>query len=81
MRAWSSSTVAILGVGSLRNCCRLALEHPVVIALPRGGVPVDFEAATMLEAPLDLLAARKLGAPGNESWELGEPPETYSTAL
>jgi putative phosphoribosyl transferase len=43
----------------------LALEHPVVIALPRGGVPVDFEVATMLEAPLDILAVRKLGAPGN----------------
>jgi putative phosphoribosyl transferase len=59
----------------------LALEHPVVIALPRGGVPVDFEVATMLEAPLDILAVRKLGAPGNDSWELGEPPETYPTAL
>jgi putative phosphoribosyl transferase len=59
----------------------LALEHPVVIALPRGGVPVGFEVATTLEAPLDLLAVRKLGAPGNDSWELGEPPETYPTAL
>ena len=37
--------------------------RPVVVALPRGGVPVGFEVAQALHAPLDVLAVRKLGAP------------------
>ena len=41
----------------------LARERPIVIALPRGGVPVAFEVARALDAPLDVLAVRKLGAP------------------
>jgi putative phosphoribosyl transferase len=38
-------------------------ERPVVLALPRGGVPVGFEVARGLEAPLDLVLVRKIGAP------------------
>jgi putative phosphoribosyl transferase len=38
-------------------------ERPVVLALPRGGVPVGFEVAQSLEAPLDLVLVRKIGAP------------------
>jgi putative phosphoribosyl transferase len=38
-------------------------EHPVVLALPRGGVAVGFEVAKALAAPLDLLMVRKIGAP------------------
>ena len=41
----------------------LAKERPVVMALPRGGVPVAVEVAKALDAPLDILAVRKLGAP------------------
>lgn len=39
-------------------------ERPVVLALPRGGVPVAVEVARALGAPLDLLIVRKIGAPG-----------------
>jgi putative phosphoribosyl transferase len=39
-------------------------EQPLVLALPRGGVPVGYEIATALGAPLDVLIVRKLGAPG-----------------
>jgi putative phosphoribosyl transferase len=46
-------------------------ENPVVLALPRGGVPVAFEIATRLGAPLDLLIVRKVGAPGNPEYGLG----------
>ena len=38
-------------------------ERSLVLALPRGGVPVGFEVARMLEAPLDLVLVRKIGAP------------------
>jgi putative phosphoribosyl transferase len=43
---------------------RRAWERPVVLALPRGGVPVAVEVARALRAPLDLLQVRKIGAPG-----------------
>src|SRR5260370_7983991 len=38
----------------------------VVLALPRGGVPVGFEVAKALNAPLDIFVVRKLGLPGQE---------------
>jgi putative phosphoribosyl transferase len=44
---------------------------PVVLALPRGGVPVGFEVARRLRAPLDVLIVRKIGAPGQEELALG----------
>jgi len=43
----------------------------LVLALPRGGVPVGFELAQALEAPLDVFVVRKLGAPGQEELALG----------
>ncbi|HEY6870839.1 MAG TPA: phosphoribosyltransferase family protein, partial [Novosphingobium sp.] len=47
------------------------LHNPVVLALPRGGVPVAFEVAKALGAPLDVLLVRKIGAPGHEEYGIG----------
>lgn len=43
----------------------------LVLALPRGGVPVAFEVARVLEAPLDVFVVRKLGVPGHRELALG----------
>ena len=43
----------------------------IVLALPRGGVPVAYEVAEALNAPLDVLLVRKLGVPGQEELALG----------
>src|SRR2546428_2411089 len=43
----------------------------VVLALPRGGVPVAFEVARALNAPLDVFLVRKLGMPGQEELAMG----------
>lgn len=43
----------------------------VVLGLPRGGVPVAFEVAKALRAPLDVFTVRKLGAPENDEYALG----------
>jgi erythromycin esterase-like protein/predicted phosphoribosyltransferase/predicted alpha/beta-hydrolase family hydrolase len=59
----------------------LGLERPVVYALPRGGVPVALEIARALQAPLELILVRKIGAPGAPEVALGavvdgEHPQT-----
>jgi erythromycin esterase-like protein/predicted phosphoribosyltransferase/dienelactone hydrolase len=59
----------------------MALDRPVVYALPRGGVPVALEIAWALHAPLDLMLVRKIGAPGAPEVALGavvegEHPQT-----
>jgi putative phosphoribosyl transferase len=51
------------------------LEDPVVLALPRGGVPVAAPVAARLAAPLDVLVARKIGAPGHEELGIGAVAE------
>ena len=53
----------------------------MVIALPRGGVPVAYEVAHALKAPLDVLAVRKLGAPGNPEFGVGAIAEDGTTVL
>ena len=57
----------------------LGLVDPLVLALPRGGVPVAAEVARALHAPLDLLIVRKIGAPGQPELAVaaiaeGNPP-------
>lgn len=69
--------------GQLLGQRLLALQLPppvVVLALPRGGVPVGAEVARALHAPLDLLLVRKIGAPWQKELALaavveGEPPD------
>jgi predicted phosphoribosyltransferase len=48
-------------------------DHPdvVVLALPRGGVPVGYQVARALNAPFDVFIVRKLGVPGHEEYAMG----------
>ncbi len=50
-------------------------EEPVILAMPRGGVPVAAEVARALEAPLDLAVVRKVGAPRNPEFAIGAVAE------
>lgn len=57
-------------------------KQPVVLALPRGGVPVGFEIAAALNAPLDVVLVRKIGHPWSPELAIGalaegEPPERF----
>lgn len=56
-------------------------ENPVILGLPRGGVPVAFEIARRLSAPLDVLIVRKVGAPSNPEYGLGAVVEGGSRYL
>jgi putative phosphoribosyl transferase len=47
------------------------IKDLIVLALPRGGVPVAFEVAKALRAPLDVFVVRKLGVPGQEEFAFG----------
>jgi len=44
----------------------------IVLALPRGGVPVGFEIAMKLNLPLDVFVVRKLGVPGQRELAMGD---------
>src|SRR3954451_11213265 len=46
-------------------------DDVLVLALPRGGVPVAYEVARALDAPLDVFLVRKLGVPGHEELAMG----------
>lgn len=53
-------------------------NDPVVLGLPRGGLPVAAEVADHLGAPLDVLVARKIGAPGHREFGIGAIAEGAS---
>jgi len=53
----------------------------IVLALPRGGVPVAFEVARALGAPLDVFLVRKLGVPGHEEYAMGAIAEGGAMVL
>ncbi len=72
-----------------RSAGRTLAEHlstyagpdTLVVALPRGGVPVAFEVARALALPLGLLVVRKLGAPGNPELAVGAIAEGGTTVI
>lgn len=57
---------------------RLGLRRPHVLALPRGGVPVAVEVASALEAPMDVLVARKVALRSNPEYAIGAVAEGVS---
>jgi putative phosphoribosyl transferase len=70
---WGSP--AIRGDAGRQLAARLAAysDEPgvLVLALPRGGVPVAYEVAMAIKAPLDVFLVRKLGVPGHEELAMG----------
>lgn len=60
---------------------RAEKARAIVLALPRGGVPVACEIAQKLGADLDVIVAHKLGAPGNEEFAIGAVAEDGSVFL
>ncbi len=64
-----------------RSLAAFARARPIVLALPRGGVPVAVEIAKAFAAPLDLVLVRKIGVPGQPEYAMGaiaegDPPVT-----
>jgi len=53
----------------------------VVVAIPRGGVVLGYEVALELEAPLDIVIPRKIGAPGNPEFAIGSVTEDGARVL
>jgi putative phosphoribosyl transferase len=60
---------------------RFAREGVVVLGLPRGGVPVAFEVARVLDAPLDVVMVRKLGVPVQPELAMGAVGEEGALVL
>ena len=56
-------------------------KHPLVLGIPRGGVPMAATLADALEGDLDIVLVRKLGAPGNPEFAIGAVDETGWTYL
>src|SRR6516162_7284492 len=63
---------AVAGAALAREMRQRQLQAPVlVLALPRGGVPVAYEVARALDAPLDVMLVRKVGMPGQPELAIG----------
>ena len=69
------------GIQLAERLAGFAAAHPLILALPRGGVPVAFEVAKALDAQLDLLIVRKIGAPGHEEFGIGAVVDGASPQL
>jgi predicted phosphoribosyltransferase len=68
-RAAAGRQLAQSLLASVGDCA--ARKDVIILALPRGGVPVGLELARALKAPLDLLLVRKLGVPGQQELAMG----------
>ena len=62
------------GVALAERLAAETLVDPVVLALPRGGVPVGLEVAQRLGAPLDLVMVRKIGVPSQPASRANKTP-------
>lgn len=60
---------------------RLRDQHPLVLAIPRGGVPMGRVIADLLAGDLDVVLVRKIGAPGNPEYAIGAVSEDGSVHL
>ena len=56
-------------------------KDTVILAIPRGGVILGYEVAVALEAPLDVIVPRKIGAPGNPEFAVGAVTEDGTAVL
>ena len=64
-----------------RSLARFRGSQPLVLALPRGGVPIGQEVASALDSDLDVLVVRKLGAPTNPEFAFGAVGEGGTVIL
>jgi putative phosphoribosyl transferase len=69
------------GVRLAAELVPFAPERPVIVALPRGGVVVAVEVARALRAPIEIIAVRKIGAPGNPELAVGAVAEDGTGVL
>jgi putative phosphoribosyl transferase len=80
-RAWVLSDRKEAGERLAARLAPYRDQHPVVLALPRGGVTVGFEIARRLGVPLEVLIVRKIGAPDNPEYGLGALVEDGTRVL
>lgn len=60
---------------------RRGFDHPILLALPRGGVTVAEEVANTLKTDMDVIVARKIGAPGHPEFGIGAISEESTTVF
>jgi predicted phosphoribosyltransferase len=59
------------GISLAKQLEKFRKENPIVLGMPRGGVVLAYEIAKILEAPLDVIISRKIGAPWNPEFAIG----------
>ncbi|MBI2022876.1 phosphoribosyltransferase [Candidatus Daviesbacteria bacterium] len=72
---------ATAGVKLAEKLKKIKFTNPLILALPRGGVPVGFEIAKRLKTPLEVIVARKIGSPNNPELGVGAISEEGNIVL